>query len=181
MSNYHNTQWAVEEMNRARNVDKGRKLENNTRLFANEDGSYRVRLHNTDIVTINPDGTYTLVAGGYQTVTTLDRMRTYAPVRSTLFSDRGDWYLWMEPDANDPRPARVSSPVPAPFERPADYVKPEGGWHNWRESYYTEKRQREYDEMMERFNGDTKAWAAARKAEFAARRDYLKADKEWVE
>src|SRR4051812_13859814 len=106
---------AQAEMQRARNANKGRKLQNNTRLFQRGD-SYAVRLHNTDVIIFNSDGTYTLRAGGYHTVTTLDRIRTYAPVNHTLISEHGEWFVRLEPDPADPSPQRVDRTVPKPFE-----------------------------------------------------------------
>lgn len=115
MSNFHDTTWAEMEIASARSKANGKPLQNNTRLFANEDGSYRIRLHNTDIITINTDGTYTLAANGYTTVTTMDRLRTYAPVRSTLYSVSGEWFVLTEPNPKDPAPARVERTIPKPY------------------------------------------------------------------
>ena len=115
MSNFHDTTWAEQTIATARRKTDGKPLENNTRLYENEDGSFRIRLHNTDIITINTDGTYTLAAGGYHTVTTMDRMSTYAPVRSTLFSEKGEWFVRIEPSDTDPRPNYIKRTVPKPF------------------------------------------------------------------
>jgi len=103
----------------ARNQNAGKPLQNNTRLHRRGEGpgaKFAVRLHNTDVVTINTDGTYTLAAGGYHTVTTLARIREYAPVNYTLYSERGEWYLMVEPDPSDPQPERVEREIPKPFE-----------------------------------------------------------------
>lgn len=43
--------------------------------------SIAVRYHDTDVVVIHPDGTYTLDTGGYTTATTRRRIEDYAPVR----------------------------------------------------------------------------------------------------
>jgi len=114
MSNFHNTEWAELEVQRARDKSKGKKLENNTYMRRVENG-YAIRLHNTDILVINDDGTYTLAAGGYHTVTTMDRLRTYAPVRSTLFSESGEWFVRIEPSDDDPRPQRFERTIPRPY------------------------------------------------------------------
>ncbi|MDX1492947.1 MAG: hypothetical protein R3253_02655, partial [Longimicrobiales bacterium] len=86
----------------ARSPRKGKPLQNNTRLFARIDTvsgggdikpgiSYAVRLHETDVVTIHPGGTYTLNSGGWRTPTTKNRINDYAPV--TVFSMQGVWYV----------------------------------------------------------------------------------------
>jgi hypothetical protein len=99
-------------MERARNGR--RKLENNTYLETRypdrtydrdltlhvETVEYAVRLHDTDVVTLHPDGSYTLDSGGWRTVTTKDRINRYAPVR--LYSDKRVWWLrprWVAPDS----------------------------------------------------------------------------------
>lgn len=86
---------AKEMMSRARN-DR-RKLENNTHLESDapKDGNYRsdyvVRLHDTDVVTLHPNGSYTLNSGGWRTVTTKDRINRYAPV--AVFQRKGQWFV----------------------------------------------------------------------------------------
>ena len=74
----------------ARNVESGKPLQNNTRLFA-RGSDYAIRLHETDVVTIHNNGTYTLNTGGWQTVTTKERINSYAPV--SLWQKNGLWYL----------------------------------------------------------------------------------------
>lgn len=64
---------------RARDAGKGYKLENNTRLI-NRGSHFAVRLHNTDIVEIDHHNRYTLYTGGWETVTTKDRINKYSPV-----------------------------------------------------------------------------------------------------
>lgn len=70
--------------------EKGKPLENNTRLFKRSD-DYAVQLHQTDVVTIHKDGTYTLRTDSWQTLTTKDRINKYAPV--TVYQHQGIWYL----------------------------------------------------------------------------------------
>lgn len=79
---------AANLMRRARNGR--RKLENNTYLEEREDG-FAVVLHYTDVVTIHPDGTYTVNSGGWHTVTTKDRITRYSPLR--LFQKRYEWFV----------------------------------------------------------------------------------------
>lgn len=53
---------------------------------------YAVRLHDTDVVTLHPDGSYTLDSGGWRTVTTKARINHYAP--GSVGSDRGQWFYY---------------------------------------------------------------------------------------
>lgn len=69
----------------------GKPLCNNTRLFRRADDCYAVRLHDTDVVTVFANGTIALNTGGWYTMTTKDRITSYAPVR--IVSDRGVWYV----------------------------------------------------------------------------------------
>ena len=50
-----------------------------------------IRLHNTVVVTIHPDNTYTLNSGGWQTVTTKDRINQYSPIR--VYQSKSIWYV----------------------------------------------------------------------------------------
>lgn len=109
---------AKEMMDRARNGK--RKLENNTWLEEREiavsghpfagsvwgnggaetaglakesyHAAYAVRLHQTDVVTLHPDGSYALDSGGWRSVTTKDRINRYAP--GSVASDKGSWYYY---------------------------------------------------------------------------------------
>lgn len=72
----------------------GKPLQNNTRLFKRGD-DFAVRLHGTDVVTIHPDGTYTIRTGGWWTMTTKQRIASYSPIR--IFSVRGDWRVRTSP------------------------------------------------------------------------------------
>jgi len=73
-----------ELMAKARNPANGKPIKNNTRLFRHDDGKaqaiyFTLRLHNTDIITIHPQG-WTLNTGGWRTVTTKHRLNNYGPV-----------------------------------------------------------------------------------------------------
>lgn len=57
-----------------------RTVGNNTTLRIDTDQCIRVRLHNTDVVTYNPNGAILLDTGGWFTVTTRNRMDTWSPV-----------------------------------------------------------------------------------------------------
>lgn len=64
-------------METARSRDRGKPLANNTRLFDRGD-YFTLRLHNTDIIGIYPDG-WVLSAGGWTTVTTKARLNDWGP------------------------------------------------------------------------------------------------------
>lgn len=67
-------------MESARDPYRGKPLANNTRLFGPDaDGAYRVQLHCTDVVTLRRNGTCVLRTGGWETVTTADRIRSFGP------------------------------------------------------------------------------------------------------
>jgi hypothetical protein len=99
----------------ARNRDAGKPIANNTRLYGEPGGDFRIIFHGTTIVTIHTDGTYTLANGGYNTVTTLARIRGYAPVYQSLDTERGEWYVRMKPVDRDPQPKPVERTIPKPF------------------------------------------------------------------
>lgn len=75
-------------------VDKARggkkKLGNNTYLEKTDDG-YGIRLHQTYVVEILPDDQYRLDSGGWETVTTKDRINDYSP--ASISQKKGNWYL----------------------------------------------------------------------------------------
>ena len=120
MGRFQDWQWATETLATARNESAGKPVQNNTRLFRRSDDSIAVKLHAVDVVTINADGTWTLRNGGWNTVTTMERIRGYSPAR--LFSERGEWFIRLEPNPDDPKPTRVDREVPKPFtaEYPGD-------------------------------------------------------------
>lgn len=70
-----------------------RKVGNNTYLERRDNGDIAVRLHDTDVVRLHPDGSITLHDGGWRTVTTKDRMNhVLRSVHMNVFSDRGVWW-----------------------------------------------------------------------------------------
>lgn len=75
---------------------EGVRLENNTRLVERDGGydepSYAVKLHRTDVVTLHPDGSSEIKTGGWQTLTTKNRINKYSPHASIVQSDF-EWYL----------------------------------------------------------------------------------------
>jgi hypothetical protein len=75
----------------ARFPDRGKPIANNTRIFARGE-DFAVRLHDTDVVTIHRDGTYTLDSGGWLTVTTKERINRYSP--AAVYSEKGVWVVY---------------------------------------------------------------------------------------
>lgn len=68
-----------------------RKLANNTWAERRELGAIAIRLHNTDILTFNPDGSIVCQTGGWKTHTTKDRLNEYLPVQ--IWQRAGRWFL----------------------------------------------------------------------------------------
>jgi hypothetical protein len=67
-----------------------KKLANNTYLYRS-DNVFRVKLHNTDVITIHDDNTQTLQSGGYLTKTTKDRLNSFS--FASIFQKRGLWFF----------------------------------------------------------------------------------------
>jgi hypothetical protein len=66
------------------------KLANNT--YAERRGeAIAIRLHATDILTFNPDGSIVANTGGWKTLTTKDRFNQFLPVR--IWQKAGRWFL----------------------------------------------------------------------------------------
>jgi len=68
-----------------------RKIGNNTYAEILHDNSVGIMLHSTYVVKIHPDNTYTLQTGGWQTVTTKDRINQYSPVR--VYQRKYEWFV----------------------------------------------------------------------------------------
>ena len=76
---------------KARDKNAGKPIGNNTRLV--QVGSdYAIRLHETNIVTLKPDGSIVLDSGGYRTMTTKSRINEYAS-EIHITQDMGLWYV----------------------------------------------------------------------------------------
>lgn len=58
-----------------------------------EEGAIAVFLHRTPVVTYYADGRVRLSSGGWQTVTTADRIRQLLPPGFYLESRGGDWFI----------------------------------------------------------------------------------------
>jgi len=70
---------------------ESRKLANNTYLQRRDGGLIAVMLHDTDIITINSDNSYTLTSGGWLTVTTKARLNAFSP--ASIRQEARIWYL----------------------------------------------------------------------------------------
>ena len=81
----------------ARNPDKGKPLANNTRLYKRGD-EFEIVLHQTAVVSVLPEGKYIVRTGGWNTLTTRDRLNRYAPGR--FFTEKGILYWSPRAGAN---------------------------------------------------------------------------------
>lgn len=72
-----------------------KKIGNNTYIVANGklEGVpvYGIRLHNTDIITLLPNGDYLLNSEGWRTPLTKSRFETYLPI--SIWNHKGKWYF----------------------------------------------------------------------------------------
>lgn len=71
-------------------TSRKRKLTGNTYLEKNNDGSYAIRLHSTQIIKFYPDKTV-LDSGGWRTVTTKERINRFTSY--TVSQKQGVWYI----------------------------------------------------------------------------------------
>ena len=111
---------ARELMESARDKYAGKPLQNNTRLYergSSERPYYAVRLHQTDVVEIHPDGHYVLHTGGWNTMTTWNRIGGYAPTNRIQWWSRedGEKVVMCLPRASDPEPPWPERTIPRPF------------------------------------------------------------------
>ena len=73
---------------------KRHKMANNTYLIQYEKADYyAIRLHSTDVMTFDPDGGVTLHTGGWETVTTKERINRYLPEGFGVFQQNFKWWL----------------------------------------------------------------------------------------
>lgn len=56
-------------------------------------GVRRIRLHQTDILTIRPDGGFTICTGGFNTVTTRARLNAFLPAGWQVYTEAGRIHL----------------------------------------------------------------------------------------
>lgn len=72
---------------------KTKKLDNNTYARREEDGTTAIKLHETDIITVHPNHTITITTGGWQTVTTKERLNSYLFGYVRIWQEHGFWFL----------------------------------------------------------------------------------------
>lgn len=80
----------------ARNPDAGKPLGERGTILRKEKNDYVVSYHGTPVVTIHPDGTYTLRVDGWHTLTTRKRINDYSPAR--VCAKRGVTYIRVGAD-----------------------------------------------------------------------------------
>lgn len=81
--------------------EKARMAARNTLDYTMADGERRIRLHGTDVVTLYPDGGFMLDTGGWNTMTTRDRMNGWLPAGYTVYTRQGQIHL-STPDGDWP-------------------------------------------------------------------------------
>ena len=74
-----------------------RKVKGNTYAERLANGNIGLRFHATMVCEYWPNGNVTLRSGGWQTVTTQDRINNNSPVR--VYSNKGSWAIWHFSDA----------------------------------------------------------------------------------
>ena len=72
---------------------KARLAGRNTLDYTDADGVRRIRLHETDILTLRPDGGFVVDTGGWNTHTTRDRLNVFLPADYYVFTERGRIHL----------------------------------------------------------------------------------------
>jgi hypothetical protein len=74
-------------------VGISKKVDNNTVAYTRPNGDRCIRLHRTDVVTHRADGCCVLNSGGWQTVTTKDRINSYGPAGVRVFQRKHEWFI----------------------------------------------------------------------------------------
>ena len=90
MTNYPNVQ-TYDEAAAALGTRDHRKAANNTHLHRIDADTIAVRLHNTDVVVYHSNGDTTLCTGGYQTLTTKERLNRFT--NYSVRSIKGRWFV----------------------------------------------------------------------------------------
>lgn len=80
-----------------------RRLENNTYLERRGENAIAVRFHATDVLTFRKDGSWTASTGGWNTVTTRDRLSRYSPPGYSFGSDASQYGQGMVVYRHSPR------------------------------------------------------------------------------
>jgi len=65
----------------------------NSKYVDKEDGSRALEYHQTEIVTVMPNGNIKLNSGGWQTQTTKDRMNNFSLYGLRVFQKDSRWYV----------------------------------------------------------------------------------------
>lgn len=81
---------AKSKFDKCLNKDRGYKLAGNTRI-QKRGHAFAIRLYDTDIVIIRPDGNYRLNSGGWRTMLTKDRMNSVLPC--CIWQQNGVWHI----------------------------------------------------------------------------------------
>jgi hypothetical protein len=81
---------AIKMVRGKRNAER-RKVGNNTYAEILPNGSVGIMLHSTYVVKIHENNTYTLNSGGWQTLTTKDRINQYSPRR--VYQRNFEWFV----------------------------------------------------------------------------------------
>lgn len=83
-----------EILNGINNITESKVIDNNTVWYKLKDGTTKIRLHLTDIITRQTNGDIILNSGGWKTVTTKDRLNSYLQPLGFYISQRNSvWYI----------------------------------------------------------------------------------------
>jgi hypothetical protein len=104
-----------------------KKVGNNTHV-EKRGKDFAVKLHETDVVTMHPDKTYTLNSGGWKTGVTRDRIHAHSPAK--IKQEKGEWHLvdskgTKHPFVDGMKVDHYGNPIKA--EKPAKMKKSEDG------------------------------------------------------
>jgi hypothetical protein len=86
-----NYEQAKAQLATARNINAGKPIERNTRLFQRGD-AIAVQYHQTDIVTFKKNGDTVLNTNGWKTQSTKERLNSLTPV-GRIHQEKGVWYF----------------------------------------------------------------------------------------
>lgn len=78
-----------------------KKVGNNTYQYLDKEGNSKIRLWETDIVTICPDTRIILTSGGFKTNLTKDRLNVFlSALKSHIYQTKRNWY-YVDPDKKE--------------------------------------------------------------------------------
>lgn len=81
------------QIQKFRNPNKGKLIENKTRLWMDHEKTIYIKHHETNILALYPDGRVRLSNGGWYSRTTKSRMNSYLPSDVRIFSKNGEWVV----------------------------------------------------------------------------------------